>query len=432
MQLTTLFRGLLGVEKTTIIDRVEYDEDENLVVVHAHPTRKLKPRCGACGTRSPRYDGGEGHRRWRALDLGTIPVYLEAEAPRVHCRKRGVTVGQVPWARHGAGHTHAFDSQVAWLATKTSKTTVTELMRVAWRTVGSIIARVWADAEQLHDRFDGLRRIGIDEISYKKGHKYLMVVVDHDSRNLVWAAPGRTMATLHQFFDLLGPERCALVTHVSADGADFIDTVVAERCPAAFRAADPFHVVAWATDALNEVRRESWNDARRLARGEAKRGRGRPARDAQARPQSERARGLKGARFALLKNPENLTEQQTQKLTWIVKADPRLYRAYLLKEGLRAVFKLPLDDAREALEGWLKWARRCRIGAFVKLSRKITKHRDRILAAIEHRLSNGLIESTNTKTRLITRMAFGFKSADALIALAMLSLGAHRPVLPGR
>lgn len=86
MQHTTLFRGLLSVEKTTIIDRIEYNEDQNLVVVHAHPTRKLKPRCGACGTRSPRYDGGEGYRRWRALDLGTIPVYLEAEAPRVRCR----------------------------------------------------------------------------------------------------------------------------------------------------------------------------------------------------------------------------------------------------------------------------------------------------------------------------------------------------------
>ena len=422
----------MGVEKTTIIDHVEYDDEAEIMVVQAHPTRKLKPRCGACGARSSRYDSGEGVRRWRALDLGVIPVYLEAPAPRVRCPEHGVTVGQVPWARHGAGHTHAFDQQAAWLATRASKTTVTQLMRVGWRTVGSIIARVWADAEKLHDRFDGLTRIGVDEISYKKGHKYLMVVVDHDTKHLVWAAPGRTMDTLRQFFDLLGPERCARITHVSADGADFIGTVVAEKCPNAVRVADPFHVVAWATDALNEVRRESWNEARKLARGEPSRSRGRPAADAPARPQSERATGLKGARFALLKNPETLTERQTEKLAWIVKADPRLYRAYLLKEGLRAVFKMPLEQAADALEGWLKWARRCRIPAFVKLAKKITKHRDRILAAIEHRLSNGLIESTNTKIRLITRVAFGFKSAESLIALAMLSLGTHRPVLPGR
>ena len=432
MQHTTLWRGLLGVEKTTITDHIEYVEDEEIVVAHVHPTRKLKPRCGVCGARAPRYDAGEGRRRWRALDLGTIPVWLEAEAPRVTCPEHGVTVARVPWARHGAGHTYAFDQQVAWLATKASKTTVTQLMRVAWRTVGSIIARVWADAEQLADRFDGLRRIGIDEISYKKGHKYLMVVVDHDTKNLIWAAPGRSKDTLREFFDLLGPERCQQITHVSADGADFIGTVVAEKCPTAVRVADPFHVVAWATEALNEVRRESWNEARRLARGEPSRGRGRPAADAPARPQSERARGLKGARFALLKNPENLTEHQSEKLAWIVKADPRLHRAYLLKEGLRAVFKMPPDQAADALEGWLRWARRCRIPVFVKLAKKITKHRDRILAAIEHQLSNGLIESTNTKIRLITRVAFGFKSADALISLAMLSLGTHRPTLPRR
>lgn len=95
---------------------------------------------------------------------------------------------------------------------------VTELMRIAWRTVGSIIARVWADADAQHDRFAGLKRIGIDEISYKKGHKYLMVVVDHDQRRLVWAAPGRSSATVAEFFDLLGPERCAQITHSARMG----------------------------------------------------------------------------------------------------------------------------------------------------------------------------------------------------------------------
>lgn len=99
---------------------------------------------------------------------------------------------------------------------------------------------------------------------------------------------------------------------------------------------------------------------------------------------------------------------------------------------MRAIFKLPLGDATHALDRWVGWARRSRIPAFVKLQHSIVKHRDRILAANEHGLSNALIESTDTKIRLITRVAFGFKSADALIALAMLALGAHRPALPGR
>ncbi len=431
MRDVSLWRGLLGVEKS-VIERIEFDEDAELLVAHVRPVSRQRGRCGVCRRRSPGYDSGAGRRRWRTLDLGTVRAELEAEAPRVRCPEHGVVVAAVPWARHDAGHTYAFDEQVAWLATQSSKSTVTALMRIAWRTVGSIITRVWADVEAAHDRLAGLRRIGIDEISYKKGHKYLMVVVDHDARRLVWAAPGRTSATVREFFDLLGPERCAQITHVSADGADFIDVIVAATCPDAVRAADPFHVVKWATDALDDVRRGAWNDARALARTEPGRGRGRPRADAAPRPGSERARALKGARYSLWKNPENLTENQQVKLTWIAATDPRLYRAYLLKEGLRLIFTMPHAAAVEALERWISWARRSRLPAFVKLQTSITKHKTRILAAIEHNLSNGLIESTNTKIRLITRIAFGFKSPQALIALAMLSLGGHRPTLPGR
>jgi len=427
----SLWGRLLGVEKT-VIERIEFDEDAELLVAHVRPTKRQRGRCGVCGRRSPGYDAGAGRRRWRGLDLCTVQAVLEADAPRVTCREHGVVVASVPWARHDAGHTYAFDDQVAWLATQASKSTVTELMRIAWRTVGSIITRVWADVDAQHDRLAGLRRIGIDEISYKRGFKFLMVIVDHDTRRLVWAAPGRSSATVGEFFDLLGEERCAQITHVSADGADFIDTIVAARCPNAVRVADPFHIVKWATDALDEVRRQAWNDARKLAQDEPKRGRGRPPADAPPRPGSDLAKGLKGARYSLWKNPENLTDHQQVKLTWIAATDPRLYRAYLLKEGLRVIFQLPYEAAVEALDRWISWARRCRIPSFVKLQKSIVKHRSRLLAAIEHNLSNGLIESTNTKIRLITRMAFGFKSPEALIALALLSLGGHRPALPGR
>lgn len=169
------------------------------------------------------------------------PVFIEARTPRVSCREHGVVVAAVPWARHGAGHTKAFDETVAWLATRCSKGAVCELMQIAWRTVGSIVDRVWMQTCETFDRFDGLRRIGIDEISYKRGHKYLTVVVDHDSGRLVWAAQGRDAATLRLFFDALGEARCAAITHVTADAAAWIAKVVAERCPDAIRCADPFY-----------------------------------------------------------------------------------------------------------------------------------------------------------------------------------------------
>jgi transposase len=341
-------------------------------------------------------------------------------------------VAAVPWARHGAGHTRDFDDTVAWLAVQCSKTAVTGLMRVAWRTVGAIIGRVQADIDATVDRFDGLRRIGIDEISYKRGHRYLSVVVDHDTGRLVWAAVGRDEATLTRFFELVGPERCALITHVSADAATWIANTVKAHCPGAIQCADAFHVVSWATDALDEVRRAAWNDARALARGEGRRGRGRPRKEAPARPGHDRARALKHARYALWKNPENLTDHQAAKLAWIAQTDPRLHRAYLLKEGLRTVFKLKGDAGKDALNRWLAWACRSRIPTFVKLQRSIRHHRSTIDAALDANLSNALIESTNTKIRVLTRIAFGFKNPDALIALAMLALSGHRPPLPGR
>jgi len=353
-----------------------------------------------------------------------LRCYLEADAPRVRCRDHGIVTAAVPWARHGAGHTRPFDDTVAWLAVQCSKTAVTELMRISWRSVGAIITRVQTDIDTQVDRFAGLRRIGIDEISYKRGHRYITIVVDHDTGRLVWAAPGRDDATVQTFFDLLGAERCRQITHVSADAAPWIARVVSANCPTAMQAVDPFHVVAWATDALDAVRRDAWNQAKGRRRTDPRTGRPAAA--------TGHAATIKRARYALWKNPENLTDHQHERLAWIAKTDPRLYRAYLLKEGLRHVFAVKGEAGKQALDRWTSWARRCRLPAFVELARKIVKHRDVIDAALESRLSNALIEATNTKIRLLTRIAFGFKSPQPLIALALLALGGHKPDLPGR
>jgi transposase len=408
----------------TVVEGVDFDESAQAVVVSVRPVARARQRCGRCGRRSPRYDNGEGRRRWRALDLGTTKVFVEAPAPRVRCGSHGVTVAAVPWARHGAGHTRDFDDLAAWLAVRTSKSAVMALLRVAWRTVGAIVTRVNADVDAAVDRLDGLRRIGIDEISYKRGHRYLIVVVDHDSGHLVWAGPGRNDAALNVFFDELGPERSALLTHVSADMADWIARVVARRAPYAVRSADPFHVVAWGIDALDIERRRAWNAAKgRRSTREVGRRHPRATGDAKHIAQS---------RYALWKNPGDLTGRQRHQLDWIAKSDPRLWRAYLLKEGLRYVFAVKGAEGKKALDRWINWARRSRLPAFVHLQRKITSHRNAIDAALDCGLSQGLIESTNTKIRLLTRIAFGFHGYQPIVALAMLALGSHPPRLPGR
>lgn len=295
---------------------------------------------------------------------------IEADAPRVACPDHGIVVAAVPWARHDAGHTRMFDDTVAWLATACAKTAVVALMRIAWKTVGSIVARVWAEGGGAADRFAGLRRIGIDEISFRRGHRYLTIVVDHDTGHLVWAAEGRDTATLEGFFDALGGEQAAKLTYVTADAAPWIAAVVTRHAPTVIRCADAFHIVAWATDALDAVCRQAWNSARG--------GKGKTTGASTA---------LKRARHALWKNPADLTERQQAKLAWIAKTDPRLYRAYLLKEGLRTVFAIDGDDGIEALDRWIGWARRCRIPAFVELAKRITGQRDAIIAALRSGLS---------------------------------------------
>jgi transposase len=221
---------LLGVEHT-VVEQVAFDEEAEAIVALVRPARGQRGRCGICGRRSPGYDHGQGRRRWRALDLGVVQAFLEAEAPRVTCRRHGVVVAAVPWARHGAGFTRAFEDTAAWLAVHTSRVAVAELLRVAWRTVGRMLTRVAAETGASIDRLEGLRRIGIDELSHRKGHRYLTVVVDHDSGRLVWAAPGHDQATLGRFFDALGEHRSGQLRLVSADAADWIANAVAARCP---------------------------------------------------------------------------------------------------------------------------------------------------------------------------------------------------------
>jgi transposase len=398
--------------RRAVIEDVRIGERGELIVA-ARPNWRERDRCGLCRRRSPGFDLGAGRRRWRALDIGTTLAFVEAEAPRVTCRAHGVVVCAVPWARHNSRFSRAFEDQVAWLAVNTSKTAVAALMRIAWRTVGGIIERVAAEAQREIDLLDGLTRIGIDEISHRKGHRYVTIVVCHDTGRLVWARAGRDQATVQAFLDELGEERCAQLELVSCDMAAWIARPVRERCPQAALCLDPFHVVQLATHALDLVRREAWNQARRCG-------------------QTAAASDLKGARFALWKNPEHLNQRQRATLADVQRTNQPLYRAYLLKEQLRAFYRVPTEHAGALLDAWVQWARRSRLEPFVKLARTITDQRAGIEAAISHGLSNARTEAVNTTIRLIARRGFGFHTPNALIALAKLTLSGFCPPLPGR
>jgi transposase len=403
-----------GVERT-VVEEVYVHPVEPVKVVSVRPDRRWqrRPRCGVCLRRAPLYDRGH-RRRWRSLDEGLLRVYFEADLPRVACPEDGVVIAAVPWARHGAGHTVPFDETVAWFAPGASKKLISVLLRINWHTVGSILTRVMADRDgQDGDRLAGVTRIGIDEVSFAKGQRYLTVVVCHDSGRLLYVVEGRSKKTVHGFFDLLGPERSRALTHVSADGAEWIAGVVAERAPNAALCLDPFHVVKWAGDALDAVRRQVWNQARRQG-------------------MKALATELKNSRYALWKNPRDLTDRQQAKLSMIQSANKPLYRAYLLKEQLRQVFAPGGAERVRLLDAWLAWASRSKLQPFVKLARTVRARRQDIANALTHQLTNARVESMNTKIRLLIRRAFGFRSVEALRAIILLCLAGYTRPLPGR
>lgn len=432
MRSKTIIQPLVGPTKIVVKD-ISYDVQSNALVIKATPPKNLQCRCSVCHRKAPLYDNGRGTRRWRALDIGESKVIVEAPAPRVCCKTHGVVVADVPWARHGSRFCKSFEDQVAWLAINASHTVVAELMRIEWHTVGGICDRVYKELEATAtSRFDGLVNIGIDETSYKKGHKYMTVVVNHDTNSVVWCGKGCGKAVLTQFFERLTPEQRASIRCVSADGARWIADCVETYCPNAERCVDPFHVVSWATEVLDQERRKAWAEANATARAAQKRGPGRPAKGEAVNSEKKEAKALKNLRYVLLKNPENLSENQKAQLQFLMEANPRLYRAYLLKEGLRLALKEGADGIEYALNKWMAWAQRCRIPDFRKLRLKIKRHFKAIVAAATHRLSNARIEATNNKIKLIIRRAYGFRNVDNMIAMVMLSCSPVHPSLPGR
>jgi len=397
---TTTFNRLLALEGARVID-VLFGSGGVTVRVALRRRRAVCSGCGqVCGRVHDR-----AFRRWRHLDLGGGRCHIEYELRRVRCPDCGVRVEAVPWARPGARHSRDFEDLVAFCAQQMAKTPICALLRIAWDTVGAIVERVVADHLD-ERRLERLVTIGVDEISYRKGQRYLTQVCDHSSGAIVWAKPGRDATTLQAFFDELGPDGRASIRAISIDMNGGYEKAIRQQQAAdpGFAAEvcfDPFHVCQLAGRAVDDVRRAEWN-----TQGKSKTGHG---------------RWVKSVRWSLLKAPEKQTVRQLAALHEVEHANKRLYRAFLLKEELRLLYHL--DDpilAPDHLEAWLAWASRSKLKPFVKLARTIRRYRDGILAAIRLGLSNGRMEGLNSKVRLLSHRSFGFHGPQPLIALIYL------------
>jgi transposase len=409
VRVTTAFNRMLGLPGAWVRD-VELGQEAMIVTVCL---RRKRPICSGCGARGLKV---KDHRtkRWRHLDTGGVRCVIECRLRRLYCPGCGDLPEMVEWARGGVRYTRDFDDLTAWLAQQMNQTQLTKLMRIGWETVGNILERVVAEKLPA-GRLDGLELIGVDEVNYGADHKFLTCVANHETGGIVWATEGRNAASLTAFFDGLTPEQKASIRAVSIDMSAGYEKAIRDPdngVPHAQVCFDPFHVVQLGSKAADQVRRDEYNQHGRSSTGEGK--------------------WIKGTRYSLLKDTAKQTPKQLLKLAEVVLTNKRMYRAFLLYGELRYIYKLPKEEAAERLDAWLAWASRSRLKPFVKLARTLRKHKSGLLAAIELGISNGRLEALNSKVRLLSHRAYGFHSADALIAMIYLCCAGIQISLPHR
>ena len=461
MRVCTAFSRLLDLPGVWV--RKVCFEPGRVVVTVALRRRRLQcPKC--CYLTWHRENEQRHDSVWRHLDLGVWRLEVHTRLRRLRCPEHGVHVEGVPFARDGARFTRDFDDLVAWLATKTDKTATCRLTRIDWHTIGRIIARVGAELID-GDRLAGLFEISVDEVAWRKGHRYLTLVGDHRRGCVVWGTEGKGQAAADQFFTELDPPpvdppaaagqpswepapaimvpfgpcptvpagqgipgawitdgteldprlfaRAARLTAVSMDMTGGYAKSVLKHAPQATIVIDNYHVVQLATKALDEVRREHWNELRHAGETGA-------------------AKQFKHDRWSLLKNPDDLSDQQAATLAAIQAGGGKVARAWAMKEMVRAIFApgLTVNAVSELLDRLLSRLSRCRLKPFIRLGRTIRKHREGILAARRMKLSNARAESLNNRVKLIVRRAYGFHSARAALALIHLACGPVTLTLP--
>lgn len=410
MRVAELFNRVLDLPGARV-RQIELEEgDELCLVVHlARPARR-RMGCSGCG-QIVRAVHDRHERRWRHRDLWGVRCQVRAEVRRLRCPACGVRPERVPWARPGSRFTRPFEDTCAWLTRAAPHSVVAQMLRVSWPTVGRIVARVVAEARAGCDGLDGLRRIGVDEVSWNGHHSYLTMVVCHDSGRVVWIGRGDRRQALERFFDALGPQRASLIEAVSADLGPTYLAVIARRIPGALVCADPFHLVAAAQFALDRLRAAHWQRLRR--------------------EHPERGRWVKGARFALRRGPARRTDADRRIIAELASVNHELYRAHLWCDQLRASLRnRDPEAARAELEALATEAPALGHPRFTRMAGTLRDHRERILATIATGISNARLEAMNSTVNLLRHRARGFRRVENLIALIHLVCGRISVALP--
>lgn len=422
LSVETLFTAALGLQAPWEVKEVELNTAKRRIDFEVGFTGK-RHACPACG--SAEHGIHDRVRRdWRHLDFFQFEAWLHADVPRIKCDACGkVSQVAVPWAREGSGFTLLFEALALSLCRELPVAQAANLLRVASKRLWTRIDH-YIKVARSRDDMSGVRQIGIDETSVRKGHEYLTVVHDLEAKRLLFACPGRDHETVAAFAqDLTAhgghPEA---VAHVCMDRSAAYAKGVGKTLPQAAISFDRFHVVALANEAMDAVRREEM--------------RSRPAAVREALGGTDR-NVLKGLMWGMRKNPRGWSSKQTEAIHGLQRSNLKSARAWRLKQALREVYAGALaanseEQAGTALRSWLSWARRCRLEPFKRLAKTLSERFDGVVRGMLDGRSNAYVEAMNGLLQQTKTAARGFRTMENFIAIAYLRMSKlkHLPANP--
>ncbi len=392
MQLKTILNRVQKF-KSFVYGRARWDEEAGgrlSLIIEVQARANSRPVCSGCEKPSPGYDT-LSVRRFEFIPIWNIAVFFEYALRRVDCRRCGVRAEKLPWASGKSTLTRTYMQFLSHWARKLSWKEVAVSFQTSWEKVCHSVEYI-VDWGLQHRQIGPVFAIGVDEIQYSKGHKYLTLVYQIDDvKRLLWIGQERTVDSFEKFFDKIGPEVSSGIEFVCSDMWKPYLKVIREKCSQAVHILDRFHIVAKMNDALDHVRAE---EARKLK--------------AAGQPMV-----LHKTRWCLLKREENLTESQCLRLGDLLRANLKTVRAYLLKEQFQQFWTyLSPAWAGKFLDAWCRQTMRSRIDPMKKIARMLRSHRPLILNYFKARgvISNGIVEGFNNKAKLTMRKSYGFRT----------------------